>query len=88
MSPLAPLRARIYYYVHGPVAHQLLHQMALANSIAILKIPAIVICLFRGFRKYIGQTAQVWKMPVLDWEKTITCPYNPSHQITLERIQV
>ena len=27
-------------------------------------------------------------MPVLDWEKTITCPYNPSHQITVERIQV
>lgn len=26
-------------------------------------------------------------MPVLDWEKTITCPYNPSHQITVERIQ-
>ena len=56
MSPLAPLRARIYYYVHGPVAHQLLHQMALANSIAILKIPVIVICLFRGFSKYIGHS--------------------------------
>ena len=28
------------------------------------------------------------KMPLLDWEKTITCPYNPSHQITVERIQV
>jgi len=27
------------------------------------------------------------KMPVLGWEKTITCPYNPSHQITVERIQ-
>jgi len=26
-------------------------------------------------------------MPLLDWEKTITCPYNPSHQITVERIQ-
>lgn len=26
-------------------------------------------------------------MPVLGWEKTITCPYNPSHQITVERIQ-
>lgn len=24
---------------------------------------------------------------MLDWEKTITCPYNPSHQITVERIQ-
>ena len=22
-----------------------------------------------------------------DWERTITCPYNPSHQITVERIQ-
>ena len=27
-------------------------------------------------------------MPVLPWEKTITCPYNPSHQITEEKIQV
>jgi len=27
-------------------------------------------------------------MPLCDWEKTITCPYNPSHQITVERIQV
>jgi len=26
-------------------------------------------------------------MPLCDWEKTITCPYNPSHQITAERIQ-
>jgi len=26
-------------------------------------------------------------MPLCDWEKTITCPYNPSHQITVERIQ-
>eukprot|EP00092_Neocalanus_flemingeri_P031565 GFUD01034276.1.p1 GENE.GFUD01034276.1~~GFUD01034276.1.p1 ORF type:complete len:315 (+),score=112.78 GFUD01034276.1:87-1031(+) len=26
-------------------------------------------------------------MPLLEWEKTITCPYNPSHQITVERIQ-
>ena len=26
-------------------------------------------------------------MPVCDWERTITCPYNPSHQITVERIQ-
>lgn len=26
-------------------------------------------------------------MPVLPWEKTITCPYNPSHQITEEKIQ-
>jgi len=27
------------------------------------------------------------KMPVCDWEKTITCPYNPAHQITEGRIQ-
>ena len=26
-------------------------------------------------------------MPICSWEKTITCPYNPSHQITQERIQ-
>ena len=26
-------------------------------------------------------------MPLLPWEKTVTCPYNPSHQITRERIQ-
>jgi len=26
-------------------------------------------------------------MPILDWEETITCPYNPSHQITPQRIQ-
>lgn len=26
-------------------------------------------------------------MPICPWEKTITCPYNPSHQITQERIQ-
>jgi len=26
-------------------------------------------------------------MPLLPWEKTLTCPYNPSHQITRERIQ-
>jgi len=26
-------------------------------------------------------------MPLCEWEKTITCPYNPSHQITVERIQ-
>ena len=26
-------------------------------------------------------------MPLCDWEKTITCPYNPAHQITVERIQ-
>jgi len=26
-------------------------------------------------------------MPVMPWEKTITCPYNPSHQITVEKIQ-
>ena len=61
---------------------------ALVTSIAFLKIPAIGNCPFRGFRKYIGQSAEVGKMPVLDWEKTITCPYNPSHQITVERIQV
>ena len=27
-------------------------------------------------------------MPVLDWEKTITCPYNIAHQITEGRLQV
>ena len=26
-------------------------------------------------------------MPLCDWEKTITCPYNSAHQITIERIQ-
>jgi len=26
-------------------------------------------------------------MPVLGWEKTYTCPYNPAHQITVERLQ-
>jgi len=26
-------------------------------------------------------------MGLLPWEKTITCPYNPAHQITVERIQ-
>jgi len=26
-------------------------------------------------------------MPLLPWEKTVTCPYNPAHQITKERIQ-
>ena len=26
-------------------------------------------------------------MPLLPWEKTLTCPYNPAHQITKERIQ-
>jgi len=26
-------------------------------------------------------------MPVLGWEKTFTCPYNPAHQITVERLQ-
>jgi len=27
-------------------------------------------------------------MPVCDWEKTYTCPYNPVHQITIDRLQV
>ena len=27
-------------------------------------------------------------MPGLDWDRTITCPYNPSHQISAQRIQV
>ena len=27
-------------------------------------------------------------MPVCSWEKTITCPYNISHQITEGRLQV
>ena len=26
-------------------------------------------------------------MPLCDWERTITCPYNPSHQITVQQIQ-
>jgi len=26
-------------------------------------------------------------MPLLEWEKTLTCPYNPSHQITIEKLQ-
>ena len=26
-------------------------------------------------------------MPLCEWEKTVTCPYNPAHQITIERIQ-
>ena len=26
-------------------------------------------------------------MGLMSWEKTVTCPYNPAHQITMERIQ-
>ena len=26
-------------------------------------------------------------MGLMPWEKTTTCPYNPAHQITIERIQ-
>ena len=26
-------------------------------------------------------------MGLMPWEKTTTCPYNPSHQITVSRIQ-
>jgi hypothetical protein len=28
------------------------------------------------------------RMPVSEWERTFTCPYNPAHQITVEKIQV
>jgi len=28
------------------------------------------------------------KMPLCEWEKTYTCPYNPVHQITVDRLQV
>jgi len=28
-----------------------------------------------------------YKMGLMPWEKTTTCPYEPSHQITIERIQ-
>jgi len=27
-------------------------------------------------------------MPLMSWEETLTCPYNPSHQITRKRMQV
>ena len=27
------------------------------------------------------------KMPLLPWEETMTCPYNPAHQITPARMQ-
>ena len=33
-----------------------------------------------------GHTNQV-RMPLMPWEETLTCPYNPAHQITPARMQ-
>ena len=28
------------------------------------------------------------EMPLCSWEKTLTCPYDPSHPITIDRLQL
>ena len=54
------------------------------NIVTFLNVPfsKLILLFISEFRKQ-----RYSRMPVCDWERTITCPYNPSHQITVERIQ-